>query len=81
MNNEPDSQFLKILNLHLLTVLNCILNYFSVEHEACAMDINELNWHVSYRSRIMERIEKKVKTAEALNIKVNEDIAFVQQHW
>ncbi len=44
------------------------------------MDINELNWHVSYRSRIESRVRDKVQVAETLNKKLNEDISFVQHH-
>lgn len=59
-----------------------LIHKFSfAEHEACAMDINELNWHVSYRSRVLARIENKVATAEVLSKRLKEDIAFVQKHW
>ena len=54
---------------------------FTIEHEACSMDINELNWHVSYRSRIESRIKNKVAIAEVLNSRLKEDIEFVQKHW
>lgn len=50
------------------------------EHEACAMDINELNWHVSYRSRGETRIKNKVAIAEVLNCRLKEDIGFVKKH-
>lgn len=50
------------------------------EHEACAMDINELNWHVSYRSRGETRIKNKVAIAEVLNSRLKEDIGFVKKH-
>ena len=45
------------------------------------MDINELNWHVSYRSRMEARIKNKVAIAEVLNCRLKEDISFVKKHW
>ena len=54
--------------------------FFTLEHEACAMDINELNWHVSYRGRIEHRNKNKVQVAETLNARLKEDITFVQGH-
>ena len=45
------------------------------------MDINELNWHVSYRSRIESRIKNKVAIADVLNSRLKEDIRFVRKHW
>ena len=38
------------------------------------MDINELNWHVSYRSRVEARIQNKTNIAEVLNSRLKEDI-------
>ena len=55
--------------------------YICTEHEACAMDINELNWHVSYRSRVEARIQNKTNIAEVLNSRLKEDIAYVKKHW
>ncbi|KAK2177698.1 hypothetical protein NP493_583g01064 [Ridgeia piscesae] len=50
------------------------------EHEACAMDISELKWTVSYRGRYEARFKEKVEVAEALNQKLEEDIDFVKKH-
>ena len=50
------------------------------EHEACAMDISELKWHVSYRGRYEARFNEKVTVAETLNRKLDEDIDFVKKH-
>lgn len=51
-----------------------------IEHEACANDISELHWHVSYQSRNEERIGKRCEVAETLNEKLKEDIAFIKGH-
>ena len=45
------------------------------------MDINELNWHCSYRGRVEARIQNKVNIAEVLNSRLKQDIAYVQKHW
>ncbi|KAK2574373.1 Coiled-coil domain-containing protein 178 [Acropora cervicornis] len=38
------------------------------EHEACAMDINELRWHCAYQGRIEARIQERVHHAEKLEL-------------
>ncbi|XP_071807760.1 coiled-coil domain-containing protein 178-like [Asterias amurensis] len=50
------------------------------EHEACATDIAELKWHCAYRSRQKARVQTQVETAEVMNARLMEDIAFVQKH-
>ncbi|XP_022102593.1 coiled-coil domain-containing protein 178-like [Acanthaster planci] len=50
------------------------------EHEACATDIAELKWHCSYRARQKSRVQGQVETAELMNARLMEDIAFVQKH-
>ncbi|KAJ8034089.1 hypothetical protein HOLleu_24515 [Holothuria leucospilota] len=50
------------------------------EHEACAADIAELKWHCAYRGRQLTRVKNKVESAEMLNARLNEDIAFVKKH-
>ncbi|XP_006822410.1 uncharacterized protein LOC102808581 [Saccoglossus kowalevskii] len=50
------------------------------EHEACALDISELQWHVAYRGRQEARIRSKVDIAEVLNSRLLEDINFVKTH-
>lgn len=62
---------------------NCsplILNFFVIEHEACIMDLNELQWHVSYSSRTEKRIHGRTHTAEVNNKRLKEEIAFVKRH-
>ena len=44
------------------------------------MDLNELQWHVSYSSRNEERIKGRVDIAEVLNKRLKEDIEFVKKH-
>ncbi|KAI8501620.1 hypothetical protein Bbelb_208910 [Branchiostoma belcheri] len=50
------------------------------EHEACAMDISELHWHVNYKTRQNQRNLTKAEVAERLNTNVKEDIGFTQKH-
>lgn len=50
------------------------------EHEESIMDLNELQWHVSYSSRNEERIKGRVDIAEVLNKRLKEDIEFVKKH-
>ncbi|XP_064605202.1 coiled-coil domain-containing protein 178-like [Liolophura sinensis] len=50
------------------------------EHEACILDVNELQWHVAYSSRSEDRIRNKTNIAEVLNKRLKEDIAFVDKH-
>ena len=71
--------FFVLIILFLILLLHKF--YICSEHEACAMDINELNWHVSYRSRVEARIQNKTNIAEVLNSRLKEDIAYVKKHW
>lgn len=50
------------------------------EHEACIMDLNELQWHVSYSSRTEKRIHARTHTAEVNNQRLKEEITFVTRH-
>nr|CAB3228302.1 coiled-coil domain-containing protein 178-like [Phallusia mammillata] len=50
------------------------------EHDACAFDISELQWHVSYTERQLERSKERVTAAQVLNDSLNEDINFVKKH-
>jgi len=51
------------------------------EHEACAADIAELRWHVSFTRRELGRVKEKVSAAEKLNADLIKDIDFVRKHW
>ncbi|KAL3868233.1 hypothetical protein ACJMK2_041064 [Sinanodonta woodiana] len=51
-----------------------------LEHEACTVDLNELNWHVAYNKRNETRLTNRTGVAEVLNKRLKEDIAFVQNH-
>lgn len=53
---------------------------FNLEHEACIMDLNELQWHVAYAVRNQKRIENRTNIAEVLNTRLKDDIAFVNKH-
>ncbi|XP_046357907.2 coiled-coil domain-containing protein 178-like [Haliotis rufescens] len=50
------------------------------EHEACILDLNELQWHVAYRGRNEARIQNRREIADVLNNRLKEDIAFVERH-
>ncbi|XP_076807263.1 uncharacterized protein LOC143450548 [Clavelina lepadiformis] len=50
------------------------------EHDACAFDISELQWHVSYTERQLERSKENVEVAQVLNDSLKEDINFVKKH-
>ncbi|XP_041357079.1 coiled-coil domain-containing protein 178-like [Gigantopelta aegis] len=50
------------------------------EHEACIIDLNELQWHVAYRRRMEKRIRDRMESAELLNTRYKDDIAFVKRH-
>ncbi|XP_074642061.1 coiled-coil domain-containing protein 178-like isoform X2 [Tubulanus polymorphus] len=50
------------------------------EHEACARDIFELQWHVSYKGRSQDRMNHRVEIAQTLHKKLQDDIAFVKDH-
>lgn len=50
------------------------------EHEACAIDINELRWHCAYQGRIEARISERVHHAEVRHAKVLQDLSNIQRH-
>lgn len=50
------------------------------EHEACASDINELNWHVVYRGRRLARLRSQVDKAQSLNTSLLEEIDHNKKH-
>lgn len=50
------------------------------EHEACAIDINELRWHCAYQGRIEARISERVHHAEVRHTKVLQDLSNIQKH-
>jgi len=50
------------------------------EHEACAVDIVELQWHVAFKRRQETRINAKLQLAETLNEKLKTELSFVQEH-
>lgn len=60
---------------------DCYIYLFLIlEHEACIMDLNELQWHVAYSSRNEKRIKNRTNIAEVLNARLKDDIAFVKKH-
>ena len=51
-----------------------------LEHDSCANDLAELNWHVSFHGGKEEAIERACDNAISLNVKLKEDIKFIKQH-
>ncbi|XP_062501937.1 coiled-coil domain-containing protein 178-like isoform X2 [Corticium candelabrum] len=49
------------------------------EHEACAMDIAELQWHLSYQGRVQSRRQSAAKVAANQNQKMKEDVYFLRE--
>ena len=47
------------------------------EHEACSVDIVELQWHVSFKTRQETRIKAKLQLAESLNEKLKTELQYV----
>lgn len=45
-----------------------LVSLFFIEHEACAIDINELRWHCAYQGRIEARIKERVHHAGVILI-------------
>ncbi|KAK7100124.1 coiled-coil domain-containing protein 178-like [Littorina saxatilis] len=50
------------------------------EHEACIVDLNELQWHLAYTTRTLSKAQKRKDTAELMNSRLKEDIEFVKTH-
>lgn len=61
--------------------MKCIEYFSTSEHDACATDISELQWHVGYMGRQLDRYRHRVEVAEVLNTQLKDDIAFVKKHW
>lgn len=50
------------------------------EHEACILDLNELQWHVAYSTRNEARINSRASIAEVQNERLKTDILYVEKH-
>ncbi|XP_014345276.1 coiled-coil domain-containing protein 178 [Latimeria chalumnae] len=50
------------------------------EHEACAQDIYELQWHVTYKECQLQQVQKQMTKAEAENKRLKDDIDFVKKY-
>ena len=50
------------------------------EHESCASDLSELNWHVDFNTKKFDIILKLANKAEEKNTKLKEDIDFINGH-
>lgn len=50
------------------------------EHEASVNNLNELNFHLTYRSLNEQKVKGRVEVADLFNKRLQEDIAFVQKH-
>ena len=51
-----------------------------LEHEACANDLSELNWHVGSQGNKLEVMTRAHDKAKTLNTRLKEDILFIKQH-
>lgn len=49
------------------------------EHELCAINIQELKWHLAYKGRSMSRMTEKYKSAEKVNQKLKEEIQYINE--
>ena len=61
-------------------VIVCYRLHVPAEHDSCANDLAELNWHVSFQGGKEGEIERACDNAVALNVKLKEDIEFIKQH-
>lgn len=50
------------------------------EHEACIVDLNELQWHLAYTTRNQAKSQQRKDNAELMNNRLKEDIEFVKMH-
>ncbi|CAD5122442.1 DgyrCDS10865 [Dimorphilus gyrociliatus] len=50
------------------------------EHEACTIDIAELNWHCTYRNRAKQKVHQRVEVSMNLNKEFKKDISFIEKH-
>ncbi|XP_076463347.1 coiled-coil domain-containing protein 178-like [Babylonia areolata] len=50
------------------------------EHEACIVDLNELQWHLAYTTRAQAKSQQRKDNAEVMNNRLKEDIEFVKMH-
>lgn len=55
--------------------------FLYLEHNAAVEDLSELHWHVTYKKRAEEKLKDRVDHANAFNVRLLDDIAFVQKHW
>ncbi|BFZ16961.1 hypothetical protein BsWGS_19999 [Bradybaena similaris] len=50
------------------------------EHEACIMDLTELQWHVTYSRRLQGKAQARFSVSHRSNTQLRERIDFVKQH-
>ena len=66
--NRLNSITIVLLSQCILNLACILFNHFfyplePTEHEACAIDINELRWHCAYQGRTEARIKERVHNA------------------
>lgn len=49
------------------------------EHDACIMDITELNWHISFNIKSETKLKRKVEVEQKVYEKLKEEIAAINQ--
>ncbi|XP_067409982.1 coiled-coil domain-containing protein 178 [Emydura macquarii macquarii] len=50
------------------------------EHEICAQDISELQWHFGFINSQLQQVKAQVLKIEAVNGRIQEDIDFMKKH-
>ncbi|KAM4688943.1 coiled-coil domain-containing protein 178 [Discoglossus pictus] len=50
------------------------------EHETCARDISELQWHIACKRQELENAQNKAAKTEAVNARLQEEINFIKKH-
>ncbi|XP_069477088.1 coiled-coil domain-containing protein 178 isoform X2 [Ambystoma mexicanum] len=50
------------------------------EHEACARDIAELQWHISIKKQLLHKAQEHAGRLEAANAKLLQDVSFLEKH-
>ena len=55
-------------------------DWWCSEHEACIVDLNELQWHLAYTTRNQAKAQQRKDSAELMNNRLKEDIDFVRKH-
>ncbi|XP_075440760.1 coiled-coil domain-containing protein 178 isoform X2 [Ascaphus truei] len=50
------------------------------EHETCARDFSEIQWHIACKEQDLENAQNKAAKTEAANARLQEEISFIMKH-